>query len=109
MGFYLGHLCHIASGVVTSPFLDDMTWHLPGPPVSAAAIAAGVTQGTDGKLARENVEAQIDLLLKTNLFQPSIQTAVDYLSWLPAGAEGPTQLGRAAARARARPRAPCTA
>ncbi|HEU4729884.1 MAG TPA: hypothetical protein VFT22_18435, partial [Kofleriaceae bacterium] len=96
--FFLGHLCHVASGVVGAPLLDDMAWHLPGPPVTSPP-PAGVTAGTDAKLSRENVEGQIDQLLKANLLQPSIVGSVDFASWLPSAREVPDQLYQAFADA----------
>lgn len=95
--FYLGHLCHIASNVVGSPVLDEMTWHLPGP--SLAGAPAGITLGTDVKLSRDDVEREIEQLIKTQLFQPSVGGATDYAAWLPTGVEVPPPIFQAFAEA----------
>lgn len=78
--YVLGHMCHVATDVVLSPFIDDRTWALP---------AAAPNKPLDQRAVVDAIEAAV----AARLFQSNPRTRGARIADLwPAAAEVPSQL-----------------
>ncbi len=83
--YVLGHLCHIATDVISQPYLQEIEWVLAEP--------------DKPKRTQEDVRAQIDALLARRVFQRRTTREYDWADWLPTTREVPDSFYEAFAEA----------
>lgn len=74
--YVLGHLCHVAADVISSPFIDDVQWHL--------------GQGARAKLSRAQVVGAIEDHIAATYFRRSASDwTKNWSDWWPSAGDVP--------------------